>query len=53
MFELPRGRKLRTEQTNLIKDGKSFLSIWSKRKKNRRYQSTHPKTKKEKYQTTL
>ena len=28
-FELHHGRKLRTELTNVIKDGRSFLSNWS------------------------
>ena len=28
-FELHHGRKLRTELTNIMKDGKSFLSDWS------------------------
>ena len=28
-FELHHGRKLRTELTNLVKDGKSFLSDWT------------------------
>ena len=28
-FELHHGRKPRTELTNIIKDGKSFLSNWS------------------------
>ena len=28
-FELHRGRKPRTELTNIIKDGKTYLSDWS------------------------
>ena len=50
-FELHHGRKPRTELTNLVKDGKSFLSDWTElsvlAEKNQRFQFMYRETKRE------